>query len=94
MNGRFLAVTILVMIVAFSGGVSVGRDSVKKVGVAAMSDREFMRHQKDSAEQDMIRSLMLSEQRAQTRRDSKRNEISGEDKEDLIGIIKGAFSND
>lgn len=94
MDGKFLAVTILVMIAAFSGGISVGRNSVKKAGVAAMSEGEFIRHQKKAAEQDMIRSLMLSEQRAQVRHDSKNDEISTEDREDLIGIIKGAFNND
>jgi len=89
-NNKFIGVAMIVMVAAFAGGVSVGRDSVEKPDVVKMSENEFRRHQSKTAEQDMIKSLMLSEQRAQIRRDHK---ISGRDKEDLIGIIKGAFND-
>lgn len=91
-NNHFAGVAMIVMVASFAGGVSVGRDSMKKADVVEMSENEFRRHQHRIAEQDMVKSLMLSEQRAQARRDHK-NSISGQDKEDLIGIIKGAFND-
>ena len=54
-----------------------------------MCESGFLRHQQKTAEQDMVRSLMLSEQRAQVRRDHK-IEISNQDRIDLVNIIKGA----
>jgi len=83
---------MIVMVASFAGGVSVGRDSVKKADVVEMSENEFLRHQQKTAEQDMLKSLMLSEQRAQARRDHE-NSISEKDKTDLIGIIKGVFND-
>ena len=91
-NNHFAGVAMIVMVASFAGGVSVGRDSMEKADVVKMSENEFRRHQHRIAEQDMVKSLMLSEQRAQARRDYKKS-ISGQDKEDLIGIIKGAFND-
>ena len=90
MDNQFLAVAAFVMIVAFVGGVCVGKSSASGEDIISMSDNEFRQHQVRTTERDMVRSLMLSEQRAQVRRDHKnKNEISRQDKLDLIDIIKG-----
>tara|TARA_R100000656_G_scaffold9857_1_gene10578 strand:+ start:949 stop:1224 length:276 start_codon:yes stop_codon:yes gene_type:complete len=88
-NNRFVGVAMIIMVASFAGGVSVGRGSIKKADVVEMSENEFRRHQSRTAEQDMIRSLMLSEQRDQVRRNH-RVEISNQDRIDLVNIIKGA----
>jgi len=89
MDNRFLAVAALVMAAAFVGGVCVGKGSLSNGDIIGMSESGFLRHQQKTAEQDMVRSLMLSEQRAQVRRDHK-IEISNQDRIDLVNIIKGA----
>ena len=89
MDNRFLAVAALVMAAAFVGGVCVGKGSLSNGDIIGMSESGFLRYQQKTAEQDMVRSLMLSEQRAQVRRDHK-IEISNQDRIDLVNIIKGA----
>jgi len=90
MDNRFLAVAALVMAAAFVGGVCIGKGSLSNGDIIGMSESGFLRHQQKTAEQDMVRSLMLSEQRAQVRRNHRvENEISRQDKLDLIDIIKG-----
>ena len=90
MDNQFLAVAAFVMIVAFVGGVCVGKSSASGEDIIGMSENEFRQHQVRTTERDMVRSLMLAEQRAQVRRDHKsENEISRQDKLDLIDIIKG-----
>ena len=89
-NNRFAGVAMIIMVASFAGGVSVGRGSTKKADIVEMSEGEFLRYQSKTAEQDMLRSLMLSEQRDQVRRNHRvENEISRQDKLDLIDIIKG-----
>tara|TARA_R100000750_G_scaffold108_4_gene202 strand:+ start:1117 stop:1389 length:273 start_codon:yes stop_codon:yes gene_type:complete len=88
MDNQFLAVAALVMAAAFVGGVCIGKGSASSTDIVEMSENEFRQHQSRAAEQDMLKSLMLSEQRAQIRRDHK-DEISRQDKLDLIDIIKG-----
>ena len=90
MDNRFLAVAALVMAAAFVGGVCIGKGSLSNGDIIGMSESGFLRHQQKTAEQDMLRSLMLSEQRDQVRRNHRvENEISRQDKLDLIDIIKG-----
>jgi len=89
MDNRFLAVAALVMAAAFVGGVCIGKGSLSNGDIIGMSESGFLRHQQKTAEQDMVRSLMLSEQRAQVRRNHK-IEISNQDRLDLVNIIRGA----
>ena len=89
MDNRFLAVSALVMAAAFVGGVCIGKGSLNNGDIIGMSESEFRQHQSKTAEQDMVRSLMLSEQRAQIRRNHK-IEISNQDRLDLVNIIRGA----
>ena len=89
-NNKFIGVAMIVMAAAFVGGICVERSFASGEDIAGMSENEFRQHQVRTVERDMVRSLMLSEQRAQVRRDRKNeNEISRQDKLDLIDIIKG-----
>jgi len=92
MSTGFTVASGVFLMAAFVSGVYVGKKSVEIPDIVEMDETEFRQHESKVKRDEAIRSLMLSEQRAQVRRDYRKS-ISGKDKEDLIGIIKGAFND-